>query len=144
MGLYKKAVEEIAEYTNEGISLVEEKCRNCSTDISGKDYDVINESQLKEFYTNDKHYLYELPAWNAGCGRSFYLNSLLAPYLKRNNCKAILDFGGGAGDVCMGLKEAGFDMCYYDVNKTLIDFSAWRFKKKEIGYKKYRYRKRWN
>jgi len=133
--LYKKAIQEIAEYTNEDVVLVDQKCKNANVGINGKNYDAINENELNEFYINDRHYLYELPAWNAGCGRSFYLNSLLVPYLKRNNFKTILDFGGGTGDVCMGLKEAGFNMHYYDVNRTLIDFSAWRFKKRKLDIK---------
>lgn len=134
-GLYRKAIQEIAEYTNEDVVLVDQKCKNANVGISGKNYDAINEGELNEFYINDRHYLYELPAWNAGCGRSFYLNSLLMPYLKQNNCRTILDFGGGSGDVSMGLKEAGFDMHYYDVSKVLIDFSSWRFKKRKMDIK---------
>lgn len=131
--LYKKAMEEISEYTKEDFPVIEDNYKNFEKLIcNDRDYDSMDEAELMKFYAKDTSYIYELPLWNASCGRSFYLTTLLAPYLLRQGYKNILDFGGGAGDLCIALKEAGFNVYYYDVNKPLTDFAKWRFNRRKL------------
>ena len=48
---------------------------------------------------------------------------------------SLLDFGAGSGDLCMVLSQAGFKVSYTDINKLLIDFAKWRFKRQNLDIK---------
>lgn len=132
MALYEKALQELIEYTHEPAGVIEDKYRKLPLELNSRDFDALSEKELTEFYSHDRHYLYELPLWNAGSGRVYYFMELIFPYLRRRGFSRILDFGGGAGDLCMALSEYGFLASYCDVSRILADFARWRFKRRGV------------
>jgi len=135
LNLRQKVLEEISEYTKEDFSRIEEKHKNLTAQVSKRDYDQLSDDEVLRFYSNDEHYFYELPIWNADCGRNLCISRIITPYLKRNKYKSILDFGAGTGDLCIVLAEEGFVVSYKDINKKLRDFSNWRFQKHGLNIK---------
>ncbi|MBU2265706.1 MAG: class I SAM-dependent methyltransferase, partial [Candidatus Omnitrophica bacterium] len=100
--------------------------------VSSKDYDSLSEKQLNSFYSTTNHYLYELPLWNAGSGRTWALLNYIVPYLKKKKQHKILDFGGGTGDLSIGLVQKGFDVSYVDLNEPAISFAKWRINRQGL------------
>lgn len=129
--LYREVLEEISEYTKESVAIIEEKCKNpIKESIEWKN---ATEEEIIAFYKEDKHFLYELPLWNAERNRGEYICKIIVPYLKKNKIKAILEYGGGAGDITIALARRGFKMIYSEINKGLIDFAKWRFSKRKLN-----------
>ncbi|MBN2120456.1 MAG: class I SAM-dependent methyltransferase [Candidatus Omnitrophica bacterium] len=133
--LYQNVLKELSEYTNQDASLIENKRKELTSQINRTNYDILSEEELERFYGQNTHSLYNLPLWNAECGRSLYFSWLLVPYLKRHNFKTILDFGAGSGDLCIELANRDFSLYYTDINRILVDFADWRFKKRSLNIK---------
>jgi len=74
--------------------------------------------------------MYELPLWNAERARPYYLWRMMRPFLEKHSYKRILDFGGGAGDLCIELSSRGYEIDYYDISKPLHQFVEWRFSRR--------------
>ena len=123
---YNKVLLEIAEYTGESPDLIKSRYEKLLGEVSSKDYDSLSEKQLDSFYSTTNHYLYELPLWNAGSGRTWALLNHIVPYFKKKKYYQILDFGGGTGDLSLGLAKEGFSVSYTDLNKPAIAFAKWR------------------
>ncbi|MBU1122850.1 MAG: class I SAM-dependent methyltransferase [Candidatus Omnitrophota bacterium] len=130
---YKKALNEISEYTGKDVNVIESISKHLLEDINAQDYDKLSEKELTEFYQKNRYYLYELPLWNAGCGRSYAVSYHLAPCFKKKGYKKILDFGGGTGDICLYLANQGFNMYYCDVNESISNFAKWRADKQKLN-----------
>ncbi len=104
--------------------------------ISDKAYDEFSGSFVKEqpktqeevieFYKHS-NYIEELAKWHdedkKNSVRKFYkaLGSVTGT--------SILDLGAGIGSDSMMLKDAGYAVTYYEINKGCVDFAQWRFKK---------------
>ncbi len=126
---YESVLKELAEYTKEDLVNVEKQYKNLCDSVAKMKFDHLTEDQLNDFYKSAQHYLYELPIWNAATGRIYYFSQLLVPYFKSQKYKDILDFGAGAGDLCLGLAKHSFNMYYTDINEKLKEFARWRFER---------------
>jgi len=135
LNLYEEVLSEISEYTKEDVHTIEKRRKELISQIDNRNYDSISEEELTRFYIDTDYHLYAAPIWNAECGRIYYLSWILTPYLKKNRFNDILDFGAGAGEVCIMLAKEGFNVNYTDVSKRLIEFSRWRFRKHKLDIK---------
>ena len=134
-GLYSQAVKEISDYTDEDVDRIEERRKELTRKLKETDYDSLGPEELERFYNSNEHSLYNLPMWNAECGRTQLLVWAILSHLKANKHKRILDFGAGSGDLCIALAEEGFEVSYFDINNILRDFSKWRFGKRGLKIK---------
>ena len=137
--LYEKIAEEISEYTHESIETVKQKHRLGPE--SEKDFGIfksqnnLTTKSVEDFYQRCNYYIYELPLWNAERNRPKYLSLIVLPYLKRNKYKKVMDFGGGAGDLCIELTNHNLEADYCDIGEQLFNFSKWRFEKRNLSLK---------
>ncbi len=46
-----------------------------------------------------------------------------------------MDFGAGAGDLCIALASNGLEVTYCDIGDCLYDFAKWRFEKRHLPVK---------
>lgn len=131
--LYERIAEEISEYTHEPIEIVKQKHRLGPE--SERDFGIfenqnnLTKKSVDDFYQKCNYYLYELPLWNAECNRPRYLSLIVLPYLKRNQYKKVMDFGGGAGDLCIELAKNNLEVTYCDIGECLFNLAKWRFEK---------------
>ena len=132
--LYLKTSQEIGEFTNEPAELVRNKHKggfsNDNATVIFEQQETLKKEEVENFYRNFSYYLYELPLWNAERARPYYLWRMMQPFLEKNHYKKILDFGGGAGDLCIELSSRGYEVDYYDISKPLHKFMAWRLSKR--------------
>lgn len=134
--LYERVAEEISEYTHEPIQIIKQKHRSGpesekSFDIF-KDQPMLTQGKVEDFYKSCSYYLYELPLWNAECNRPKYLSMICLPYLRRNQYKKVMDFGAGAGDLCIELAKNGLEVTYCDISECLFNFAKWRFARRNL------------
>lgn len=128
------ALDEVSEYTGESDEVllkkilvelpVKESWDKIAPDPDKKD-DVDN------FYMVTDAYIYELMAANHII-QTLYSYHLLAEKMLSLDIKDIMDYGGGAGTLCILFKEYGYDVDYADLPGKTFDFASWRFKRR--GY----------
>ena len=134
--LFEITVREISEYTGESVDIVKQKHK--SGPEAEKNYEIFKDQQglpnsdVEDFYKKCGYYLCELTLWNAERNRPKYLRLICQPYLKRNRYKKIMDFGGGAGDLCIELAKSDLQVTYCDIGECLFNFAIWRFKKRNL------------
>ena len=137
--LFNKTVLEISEYTQETPDIVKQKYKMGPE--SEKNYEIfLNQTSLmkdevEQFYQKCDYFIYELPLWNAECNRPRHLAMITLPYVKKNKYSKVMDFGGGAGDLCIELQTQGLDATYCDISEKLFSFSEWRFKHRNLSVK---------
>jgi 2-polyprenyl-3-methyl-5-hydroxy-6-metoxy-1,4-benzoquinol methylase len=137
--LYNQAAKEISEYTGEPIETVKHK--NNMGPESEKLFSIFKEranppkENVEDFYKSCSYYLYELPLWNAERSRPKYLSLICLPYLRRNKYKKVMDFGAGAGDLCIELAKNSLEAAYCDIGECLFNFAQWRFAKRNLPIK---------
>lgn len=140
--LYQKVAQEISQYCNEPIETVKEKHKLGPESEDNfhifKEQSNLSKTSVEDFYRQCSYYLYELPLWNARRNRPRYLCLITLPYLKRNNYKKVMDFGAGAGDLCIELAENKLEVTYCDIGQRLYDFAKWRFQKRNLSVKMFR------
>lgn len=135
-GLFEITAKEISEYTNEPVDIVKQKHK--SGPETEEDYTIFRNQgcltnlSVEDFYKKCSYYLYELPLWNAERNRPRYLYLICSPYLNRNSYRKVLDFGAGAGDLCIELAKNGLDVTYCDIGQNLYNFAKWRFEKRNL------------
>lgn len=137
--LYNKTAQEISEYTKEPVETVKQKHKlgpesERKFDIF-KLQDRIQQKDVEEFYKECNYYIYELPLWNAERNRPKYLYLIVSPYLKKNKYRKVMDFGAGAGDLCIELAKNSLDVTYCDIGERLFNFAAWRFERRNLPIK---------
>ena len=137
--LYNVTVKEISEYTKEPIEVVKQRYRQGPG--NEHNFEIFkrqrgpSENEVEGFYQNCNYYIYELPLWNAERNRPKYLSMISLPYLRRNNCEKVLDFGAGAGDLCIELAKNKLDVTYCDIGEQLFNFAKWRFERRNLPIK---------
>lgn len=139
INLYERVAKEISEYANEPVETVKQK-HKLGPEGEGnfsifKDQDNLTKESVEGFYQKCNYYLYELPLWNAERNRPKYLSLITLPYLKRNKYKKLMDFGGGAGDLCIELAKNNLEVTYCDIGESLFNFAKWRFEKRGLPVK---------
>jgi len=134
--LYLSTAKEIGEYTGESVDIVKQKHKTGSESENGlsifKEQASLNKDKVEDFYKTCRYYLYELPLWNAERNRPKYLSLIFLPYLKRNKYKRVMDFGAGAGDLCIELARNKLEVTYCDIGECLFNFAKWRFAKRNL------------
>jgi SAM-dependent methyltransferase len=88
------------------------------------------EEDFDTFYKNSTGYIHELVNWNDSARKKRIRPKViraLTTYFP--SVKSILDFGGGTGDDALYLEQQGYQVFYYDINKKMIEFAKYRFKK---------------
>lgn len=137
--LYDEIVREISQYTGEPAEIIKQKHK--SGPETEKNFLIfrkqkeLSDSAVENFYKNCNYYIYELPLWNAERNRPRYLYLICLPYLKRSRYRKVLDFGAGAGDLCIELAKNNLDVTYCDIGEKLYNFAKWRFEKKNLSIK---------
>lgn len=137
--LFNNAVKEISCYTDEPEEVVERIYRS-GLDNQNKTHlfrkrKQITKENIKNFYKFANFYIYDLPLWNAKRNRPGYLSRIIIPYLRRVHYKKVLDFGAGAGDLCIELASKGINVTYCDIADKLYDFANWRFANRNLNIK---------
>lgn len=134
--LYEKTCQEIADYTQESAEHVKRKHKRGMDEkdesVIFKDQSKLTGENIEKFYSQYSYYIYELPLWNAERARSYYLWQIIKSVIAKNSYKTVLDYGGGAGDLCIELAKHKLGVNYYDISKPLQDFARWRFKKRGL------------
>lgn len=129
--LYNNVALEISEYTKEPVEIVKQKHKmgpeSEKTFHIFKDQLNVSRDSVEEFYKDCNYYIYELPLWNAERSRPKYLSFICLPYIKCNQYKRVMDFGAGAGDLCIELAKNNLEVTYCDISMCLFNFAKWRF-----------------
>lgn len=132
-GALSQTADEVAEYLSEPAHAVLEKYRRGN--FHEKEFFEQPELSLdavERYYKNNVTYIYDLPFWNAEHNRPKFLRLMMLGRLKQFGCREILDFGAGAGDLCMEFAQNGFTPVYFDLSERLSDFARWRFQKRGL------------
>jgi len=93
--------------------------------------DITNEEEINNFYSKTDAYVFELMAANHII-QTLYSYFILTEKLKKLKVKKIIDYGAGAGTLCILFKKLGYDIDYADLPGKLSDFAKWRFEKRNI------------
>lgn len=137
--LYSLTATEISEYTHEPLEIVKQKHKSGPEKEDSyhifKEQTSLTQDKVKDFYKTCTYYLYELPLWNAETNRPKYLSMIFMPYVKRNHYKKVMDFGAGAGDLCIELAKNNLDVTYCDIGECLFNFAKWRFIRRNYSIK---------
>lgn len=138
-GMLDLAIREISEYTGEDCKIVKEKHKAGAQGEKSREGFLsrceLNKEFVEAFYREFRYYLYELPLWNAERNRPKYLVDIASSYLKRNHYNKVIDFGAGAGDLCIELYKRGLDVTYCDISNPLFKLSEWRFRRRNMPIK---------
>jgi len=140
--LYNKTAWEISQYTKETVEAVKQKHKIGPQNEKGfnifENQGGLTNPIVENFYKGCVYYLYELPLWNAECNRPRYLYLMSAGYLKRNQYKKVMDFGAGAGDLCIELARHNLDVTYCEIGDKTFNFAEYRFGNRKLPIKMYR------
>lgn len=85
---------------------------------------------IADFYRQAEDYVYNLLIWEASGQRPRYVEQAL-PYLRKYNCRRILDFGCGIGNDGLKLLAAGYEVVFHDYRNLSTEFLAWRLKQRD-------------
>ena len=98
------------------------------------------DTQISKFYGESSSYIYDiLSSYTQSKMQSKIRNNwrILAfiKHLARIRRVNALEFGGGTGELCLLMWEAGATVTYCDLKSRISEFAAWRFKKYNAGIK---------
>lgn len=96
--------------------------------------DPRSEEEVTNFYISTDAYIYELMAANHLI-QTLYSFYVLKEKMKELNIQTILDYGAGAGTLCILFKKLGYNVIYADLPGKLFDFAKYRFKKRNLDIK---------
>ena len=82
------------------------------------------ESQIIKFYEDTPFYVLNLTFWHS----TRYQRKLRRRFVELAAGR-VLDYGGGAGDLCLILANQGLEVNYADVEGRTYDFAKWLFAK---------------
>ncbi|MDA3815281.1 MAG: methyltransferase domain-containing protein [Patescibacteria group bacterium] len=91
--------------------------------------DVNDEDSIVNFYIKTDSYIYELMAANHII-QTLFSYYVLSKKIENKNIKNILDYGAGAGTLCILFKKLGYEITYADLPGKLFDYAKWRFKER--------------
>ena len=119
---------ELTEYTGRDRRLVEQRCKTALYELAWKYEEDYKKDPLASYRDNDL-YVFDLTNYQTLLQNSNF-HTLLIDFLKRYDCKKILDFGGGIGEYTILAMENGIKADFLEVggSKTL-EYAKWRFKK---------------
>lgn len=86
------------------------------------------EDEIKKFYEENPFYVFELILWHS----TDYQRKLRHKFVGMLQGK-VLDYGGGAGDLCAEIAKKGFKADYADLQGRTFEFAKWLFRKKNCN-----------
>ncbi|OGX27415.1 MAG: hypothetical protein A2787_00935 [Omnitrophica WOR_2 bacterium RIFCSPHIGHO2_01_FULL_48_9] len=139
-GALSQTADEVAEYLAETPQAVLQKYRqgNFQENEFFREPARLSTQTVEEYYKKNTTYIYDLPFWNAEENRPKFLRLMMLGRLRQFGCQDILDFGAGAGDLCIELAQNGFKPVYCDLSERLYDFAQWRFKRRGLNIKMFK------
>ena len=78
--------------------------------------------EVEEFYRKTKNYIEDLKEWNSSKMWKDEAETVLR-WLRKYECKRILDFGGGIGSFAKLARDNGFECDYYEINEASIEYA---------------------
>lgn len=123
------ALDELTRYLDEPRSGVEEDMvveKPVEEDWEAMNPDPRSASEVTAFYKETESYVYELMAANHVV-QTLYSYYVMAAKLNYAGPHTVLDYGAGAGTLCIFLDKLGYDVVYADLSGETFDFAEWRF-----------------
>jgi len=128
----RQVITELAEYTGEHPEEVERKC-----DLAGlkavalwREKQPADENAVCRFYQENDFYLYELMKTEYNGDEEDLVREVLSLCSPGDR---VLEYGGGCGTLSIALAEKGCRVTHLDLGGPLLDFAAWRFRRR--GFK---------
>jgi SAM-dependent methyltransferase len=90
--------------------------------------------EIRSFYSNTSHYLWELLGWNGSAAYDSHLRALdrIAELWPPRTFPRALDYGSGVGTAALRLAELGYQVTVADVPGITLDFARARFEQRGI------------
>lgn len=94
----------------------------------------VTEEQIKQFYRTTPFEFFKNLFKNMDIMHyERILKDLLLPYLEKNKCHKILDYGGGSGYLSILLHQLGFEVTFAEINTISIEWMKYLVKELAIG-----------
>jgi len=92
-----------------------------------------NHKSIQRFYDQSTSYIYDLMWWHTLTDDNSPLAYVTAlQFAESHRCRQHLDFGGGVGSGNILFLRNGFDSTLADISSSLIEFTRWRFKIRQL------------
>jgi SAM-dependent methyltransferase len=127
----KEALLEISAYTGEDIDTVEGKCEQAglvATSLWLREKPS-KEDEIRRFYQDNDFYVYELMKTEYNGASDKLVDGVLREVRAGER---VLDYGGGCGTLTLALAGAGVKTSHLDLPGKLLDFTAFRFKRRGL------------
>lgn len=135
---FLRAVFDWHEYSGESLDEIIKKIRRGKELASTSWKNIVksgSDEEIMRFYAESNDYMYAILAPYLEphkYGKNINYNKIVSfckRLLLRYGSIKVLDFGGGVGELCLMLWEAGADVTYADIRGIISDFARWRFNK---------------
>jgi len=143
--LWKVNSKELELYLGKSITTIEgeyQKLLNHEKVIESNLHENATETDLNTYYSSTNKYLYELMRWEASLDKQLEFERIFL-FLRKNNIKTVLDFGGGVGGLCIYLSERGITCDYLDIFGETFKFAKYRFEKRKYNIKMFNALEKW-
>jgi len=129
-----QALAEICAFTHEDLPDVEEKCEQAGLAACSlwNRNTPSSESELRRFYQDNDFYVYELMKTEYTGSQDKLLEEILGEIRPG---RQMLDYGGGCGTLAIASAGAGVKTSYLDLPGVLLDFAAFRFRRRNLPVK---------
>ena len=130
---------ELAAYLGSAdIVALEERCRLIGEELKGDWQGMVTDPRdrraVERFYDRSQGYLLDLMWWHTLEDDASPLASVLAlDFARRCPGDSSLDFGGGVGSGAILFARHGYAVAQADISSTLLDFSKWRFARRQLA-----------
>ena len=132
-----QAIRELQKFTGKSFKAVEKKMKveePVAKDWNRRHPNIQSEESINDFYIKTDSYIYELMAAN-NIVQTLYSYKIMLEKIKTLRVGKILDYGAGAGTICIMLKNAGYEVVYSDLGSKTFDFAKWRINKRKLKIK---------
>ena len=129
-------VELAARHGTSDLATVRKRCEDAVKSLKNawdKDVKTIDTSHVERFYDRTELFIDELMWWhtlNEDDTPLAYVAAL--KFAAARGARTVLDFGSGVGSGGLLFVQNGFDVTLADISSVLLEFCAWRFKKREL------------
>jgi 2-polyprenyl-3-methyl-5-hydroxy-6-metoxy-1,4-benzoquinol methylase len=130
-------LEELCVYFGEAdVAQIRRRCLEAVTTIRDQWQDKVvadDGVSVESFYDESEAYIYDLMWWHTLRDDSSPLAYVLAlDFARRHGCRNCMDFGAGVGSGAILFARHGMTMTMADVSSSLIEFSEWRFRLRDL------------
>lgn len=138
-GLKQALLTELAAYLGSAdVLALEARCRLVGEELRGDWHGTVTDPRDREaverFYDRNEGYLLDLMWWHTLEDDTAPLAYVLAlDFARRCPGDRYLDFGGGVGSGAILFARHGYTVAQADISSTLLDFSRWRFARRQLA-----------